>query len=1089
MKYLFLVVALFLVSCSGKESQETKQSIVGSQFLNQELSFQETYPKFIAMLQLKEPALLEKLIEVDGKMIIDKDLLERINKEQEQLIEKLNGISSEIQVLYTYKRVMNGLTIVAPIEVAGDIERISGVLSYESDQRFDRPKLVKGNKFGRFAEKIKTKNSVAYINATNVHKNVTVIENVINKDGETVSVEVPVDGKGITVGIIDTGIDYTHKMLGGNGSVEDYKAIDPFKATDFFPNEKVVGGIDLVGKEFSTSSIYFKEYIPKPDVNPIDYGGHGSHVAGTVAGIGDNVNTYSGVAPEASLYALKVFGDESGSTSDSVVLAAFEYAVDPNNDFDLSDSLDVLNLSLGSGYGTPHQFYNYAITNLVEFGTVIVASAGNSGDVKYITGSPGSSNDALSVAAGIDDMEHNWKSDSVVFSSKALDEDIKVRAFEPSFSVKINDANTEGKKISGKLVYAGDAKEDFPEELNKKLKGNVALIDRGVVSFSDKFKRAQKAGAIAVVIANNREGEPIIMGGGDPEFKFKIVGGMITKVTGDQLKALMKKEDVIANFTTSETFEFPWVIGTVTGFSSKGPRSLDSHLKPEITAPGQQVISAAAGTGDKAERLGGTSMSAPHIAGVMALMKQKHKNLPARDLKSMVMSSAVNMYFDKKGKEESEYSVYPLSRQGTGMVDTLGAINSKLAFHPVSLSLGEHAIVKKKTMTKTFEVKNVTDELVNVVPVYEGNSKLIASGLPKNISIAPMSSEEVKVKFTIIADEKEKFELNGFINFMSGDVKISRVPVLAVINQASSISVSSFDFNSVLDKDKPKASLLLMNNSQFAGDVYPFNLLSLDERKPEHTITKLSTCDLQAVGFRYQAKEVKSQIEVDGKQVEATNLVDTLQLGIKLFNPLTDWHQCVVSVEFDTDLDGEVDYLMLSGRLDRMPVSSSGTTYASLLIDNKKREELIAKNMKDNIENPSAAGINLDLTEAVVSSLEAKPFHHSTLNIVEVDTELLTVNPKTAVRVSISNVYGGDVEETDTLIGGTDSWYYMNLKSKKVSYENLPNSIEVAKDGAALTKISITESAKRNPLVLFMPNNKFNFSRTLTDDQMVLVKP
>jgi len=101
----------------------------------------------------------------------------------------------------------------------------------------------------------------------------------------------------------------------------------------------------------------------------------------------------------------------SGSTSDSVVLAAFEYSVDPNNDFDLSDSLDVLNLSLGSGYGTPHQFYNYAITNLVEYGMVVVASAGNSGDVNYITGSPGTSDDALSVAAGIDDMEHNWKSD------------------------------------------------------------------------------------------------------------------------------------------------------------------------------------------------------------------------------------------------------------------------------------------------------------------------------------------------------------------------------------------------------------------------------------------------------------------------------------------------------------------------------------------------------------------------------------------------------------------------------------------------------------------------------------------------------
>lgn len=1088
MKYLLLMVSFFILSFSDEGAQFNKQSIVGQQFLDQELNFQETYPKFIALLQLKEPALLEKLVVVDGEKTIDKDLLERINKEQEQLIEKLKNISPDIEVLYTYKRVMNGLTIVAPIKVAGDIEKISGILSFESDQRFDRPELVKGKKVGQFTENIKTKNSVAYIKAIDVHKKVTVIESM-NKDGDTVSVEVPVKGKGIKVGIIDTGIDYTHKMLGGNGSVEDYKAIDPFNKNTFFPNKKVVGGIDLVGKEFSTSSIYFKEFMPKPDVNPIDYGGHGSHVAGTVAGIGDNINTYSGVAPEASLYALKVFGDISGSTSDSVVLAAFEYAVDPNNDFDLSDSLDVLNLSLGSGYGTPHQFYNYAITNLVEFGTVVVASAGNSGDIKYITGSPGTSTDALSVAAGIDDMDHNWKSDTVLFSSKSLKEEIKVRAFEPSFSIKIGEVNESGKKIKGKLVYAGEAKEDFPEELNKKLKGNIALIDRGVVSFTDKFKRAQKAGAIAVVIANNQEGEPFGMGGADESFKFELVGVMITKVTGDQIKELMKSEEVVANFTTNETFELPWVIGTVTGFSSKGPRSLDSHLKPEVTAPGEQIISASAGTGDKAVRLGGTSMSAPHIAGVMALMKQKHKDLPARDLKSMVMSTAVNMYFDKKDNEESEYSVYPLSRQGTGMVDTYSAINSQLAFHPVSISLGEHAIINSKTMTKTIEVKNVTKGMINVVPVFEGDSKLVASGLPKNISIDAMSSEKVKIKFTISADEKDKFELNGFINFMNGDVKVSRVPVLAVINQASGIEVSSFDFNSSLDKDKPRASLLLKNNSKFNGDAYPFNLLSLDDRKPKHTVTKMSTCDLQAVGFRYQNKEVKSSIEIDGKTVSETSLIDTLQFGVKLYNPLTDWHQCVVSIEFDTDLDGKADYLMLSGRLDRMPVLATGTDYVSYLIDNKKREELIAQNLKDNQANPTSGGVSLDLSAAVVSKLDATPFHHSTLSIVEVDTQLLTINPKTAVRVSISNVYGGDVEETDTLIGGTDAWYYMNLKTKKVSYENLPNSLEVAGKGSSITKISVTESAKMNPLVLFMPNNKFNFSRTLNDQQMVLVKP
>ena len=181
------------------------------------------------------------------------------------------------------------------------------------------------------------------------------------------------------------------------------------------------------------------------------------------------------------------------------------------------------------------------------------------------------------------------------------------------------------------------------------------------------------------------------------------------------------------------------------------------------------------------------------------------------------------------------------------------------------------------------------------------------------------------------------------------------------------------------------------------------------------------------MGFRYQTKEVKKKVEVDGKTVDETSIADTIQFGIKLYNPLTDWHQCVVNIEFDTNLDGNANYIMIAGRLDRVPIAATGTDYVSLLIDNKKREEIIAKNLKDNLSTPSSAGVNLDLTEAVVSSFPAQPFNHSTMNITEVDTQLLIMNPKTAVRVSVSNVYGGDVEGTDTLVGGTDAWYYICL--------------------------------------------------------------
>src|SRR5690606_4911955 len=139
---------------------------------------------------------------------------------------------------------------------------------------------------------------------------------------------------------------------------------------------------------------------------PLDEGGHGSHVAGTIAGAGDGINSYDGVAPDASLYAIKVFGAE-GSTGTSVVVAALEYAADPDADLDPSDRLDVVNLSLGSSFGSANNLYTEAMENLDRAGTVVVASAGNSGHMHYITGSPGTSDTVLSVAASIDNMEHN----------------------------------------------------------------------------------------------------------------------------------------------------------------------------------------------------------------------------------------------------------------------------------------------------------------------------------------------------------------------------------------------------------------------------------------------------------------------------------------------------------------------------------------------------------------------------------------------------------------------------------------------------------------------------------------------------------
>ncbi len=168
-------------------------------------------------------------------------------------------------------------------------------------------------------------------------------------------------GKGVTVAIIDTGIDYTHEAL-GNG---------------FGPGFKVTGGWDFVNN----------------DADPFDDNGHGTHVAGIIAGLS---STITGVAPEATLMAYKVLS-ASGSGSDSNVIAAIERAADPNGDGNTSDHVDVANLSLGGG-GNPDDPASVAIDNATTAGVAFAVAAGNSGAFHTIA-SPGTARSAITVGA------------------------------------------------------------------------------------------------------------------------------------------------------------------------------------------------------------------------------------------------------------------------------------------------------------------------------------------------------------------------------------------------------------------------------------------------------------------------------------------------------------------------------------------------------------------------------------------------------------------------------------------------------------------------------------------------------------------
>ncbi|MGN6611139.1 MAG: S8 family serine peptidase, partial [Angustibacter sp.] len=235
-------------------------------------------------------------------------------------------------------------------------------------------------------------------------------------------------GAGVRIGIIDTGVDYTHKNFGGAGTTAAYKTAHDHEADAVsWPQGAVVGGYDFVGDKYYPNPLLDTgkpnpdyEPSPSPDANPLDCEGHGSHVAGSAAGRGVTSadQTYAGpwvsglkpsdfrigpgVAPQASIYALKVFGCE-GSTN--VVAEALDWAADPNGDGDVSDHLDVVNMSLGGDFASPDDPDAVASNNLSAIGTIVVAAAGNAGDVTDVARSPRNPAPVIGGAASDDPVD------------------------------------------------------------------------------------------------------------------------------------------------------------------------------------------------------------------------------------------------------------------------------------------------------------------------------------------------------------------------------------------------------------------------------------------------------------------------------------------------------------------------------------------------------------------------------------------------------------------------------------------------------------------------------------------------------------
>ncbi len=475
------------------------------------------------------------------------------------------------------------------------------------------------------------------------------------------------DGTGVTVAVLDSGIDYTHVEFGGSGSVAEYDANDPtIIEPGTFPTAKVIGGYDFVGNDWYGSA----GPAEAPDPDPLDSGpggGHGTHV-------GDIIGGLNGVAPGVSLYAVKVCSSVSTACSGIALLEGMDFALDPDGDGSVADHVDVINMSLGSNYGTAiDDDLSQAVQHATSVGTLTVASAGNGADKPYIVGTPSAAPTALSVAQT-----------AVPSAIQALMEvtapagiaGLYAAVWQP-WSAPLTGV------LEGYVQYGDGAGGNLlgcslganPNSTNPadapfapgSLTGKIVLVDRGVCNFSIKIYNIQQGGGTAGIIGLVDASDPFegSYGAGGP---YTMPGYMIKQSLANSLKA-----NIPSTYVKFDPANGIPLVQHMVGSSSRGPSMGTNIIKPEIGAPGASV-SALYGSGSEMGVFGGTSGAAPMVTGSAALLIQAFPARTPAEIKAVLMNTAETDIMNIPAFFGGDLA--PISRIGGGEVRVDRALES-----------------------------------------------------------------------------------------------------------------------------------------------------------------------------------------------------------------------------------------------------------------------------------------------------------------------------------------------------------------------------------------------------------------------------
>ena len=505
-----------------------------------------------------------------------------------------------------------------------------------------------------------------------------------------------VTGRGVRIGVIDTGIDYTHADFGGPGTPAAYQAAR-LAVGDWTPTAKVVGGYDFVGDHYDASATTTSggpnadyQPVPRPDANPIDCNGHGTHVAGTIAGEGvtadghpfagdysklDSAALYSmavgpGMAPGASLYALKVFGC-SGSSDD--VIPALDRTLDPNGDGDFSDHLDIVDLSVAGAMPATQDPETAVLDEIAQHGVLPVVAAGNGGDETDAAGSLASSTRSLVVASSVDAYQ---QLDGLAVSIPGQSPSSLPGQMSTAYPWSI------AADVAGEVVSLSPSDADGCTPLSAAdqavVTGKVAWLSwddddsTRACNSSVRAANVRSAGGIGVVLTS---GTPVFSGAiaGDPNLP-------VFQLTPTATAALQSVVDhgLQVTFTASLAGKKPEIDDDITDLvestSARGARAAGG-VKPDVAAPGDTISSALAGSGTGSSLRSGTSMAAAGIAGIAALVEEGRPDWTPEQIKAAVMNTADHDVY--AAADRSGPALGP-NRVGSGRVDARSALQTQV---------------------------------------------------------------------------------------------------------------------------------------------------------------------------------------------------------------------------------------------------------------------------------------------------------------------------------------------------------------------------------------------------------------------------